>query len=264
MRAIVFNAFDPVGYWDAVLKEATDPYSKLGIIGLLMKHKKSKYSRTLHALLKTWSQSSDKNLRRIAAAHIDTPESVLRHLQNDPDPVVRCVLAANASVPPPVLAQLAQDTTHSVVAAAIANPSVPTEVLVDLARTGSSEARACIAAQEHCPTIGAEQASVSPMAPGGTSDNSGGEARLKDDEYMAEVRQHRAVLHGLAVRMAGSEADADDLHQDTIVQGYRYLDRFTPGTNLKACCAKLCSIFPGTPNEKNGGSSGCCAPTARI
>src|SRR5207302_432755 len=41
-------------------------------------------------------------------------------------------------------------------------------------------------------------------------------------------------LYRTALRMTRSEADAQDLVQETYIRAFRFRDQFTPGTNLKA------------------------------
>ena len=52
--------------------------------------------------------------------------------------------------------------------------------------------------------------------------------------FETEARPHLGVLRANARRLTNSDADADDLVQDTMVRAYRYYDRFEPGTNFKA------------------------------
>ena len=52
--------------------------------------------------------------------------------------------------------------------------------------------------------------------------------------FERDARPHLEVLRANARRLTSSDADADDLVQDTMVRAYRYYDRFEPGTNFKA------------------------------
>lgn len=52
--------------------------------------------------------------------------------------------------------------------------------------------------------------------------------------FEEEARPHLGMLRGNARRLTRTEADADDLVQDTMVRAYRYYDRFEQGTNFKA------------------------------
>lgn len=52
--------------------------------------------------------------------------------------------------------------------------------------------------------------------------------------FEREARPHLGVLRANARRLTASDADADDLVQDTMVRAYRYYDRFEEGTNFKA------------------------------
>jgi len=46
------------------------------------------------------------------------------------------------------------------------------------------------------------------------------------DAFELLVRRHQGAVYGLALRMLGSEADAQDAAQDTFVQAWRALARF--------------------------------------
>jgi RNA polymerase sigma-70 factor (ECF subfamily) len=52
--------------------------------------------------------------------------------------------------------------------------------------------------------------------------------------FEREALEHLDSLYGAALRLTRSEADAEDLVQDTFVRAYRFFDRFEAGTNMKA------------------------------
>jgi len=52
--------------------------------------------------------------------------------------------------------------------------------------------------------------------------------------FEAGALSHLNALYGTALRLTRSQADAEDLVQDTYVKAFRFADRFEPGTNLKA------------------------------
>lgn len=54
------------------------------------------------------------------------------------------------------------------------------------------------------------------------------------NRFEADARPHLGVLRANARRLTTTDADADDLVQDTMVRAYRYYDRFEQGTNFKA------------------------------
>lgn len=53
------------------------------------------------------------------------------------------------------------------------------------------------------------------------------------------VRQYYAYIHRLAVSILDGPTDADDICQDTFIDALLYLDRYSPGTNLKAWLSKI-------------------------
>ena len=54
------------------------------------------------------------------------------------------------------------------------------------------------------------------------------------DAFAAEVLTCLEPLYATALRLARNRADAEDLVQDTLVKAFRFSERYTPGTNLKA------------------------------
>ncbi|HSM92080.1 MAG TPA: sigma-70 family RNA polymerase sigma factor [Anaeromyxobacteraceae bacterium] len=57
---------------------------------------------------------------------------------------------------------------------------------------------------------------------------------LSREEFEAEALQHLDALYASALRFTRDARDAEDLVQDTFLRACRFLDRFEPGTNLKA------------------------------
>jgi RNA polymerase sigma-70 factor (ECF subfamily) len=57
---------------------------------------------------------------------------------------------------------------------------------------------------------------------------------LSRAEFEAEALQHLDALYASALRFTRDPRDAEDLVQDTFLRACRFLDRFEPGTNLKA------------------------------
>jgi RNA polymerase sigma-70 factor (ECF subfamily) len=54
------------------------------------------------------------------------------------------------------------------------------------------------------------------------------------DAFAAEALGLLESLFATALRLTRNRSDAEDLVQDTYVKAFRFSDRFTPGTNLKA------------------------------
>jgi len=54
------------------------------------------------------------------------------------------------------------------------------------------------------------------------------------EAFRAEVLTFVEPLYGTAMRLTRNRADAEDLVQDTLVKAFRFSDRFTAGTNLRA------------------------------
>jgi len=57
---------------------------------------------------------------------------------------------------------------------------------------------------------------------------------LSREEFETEALQHLDALYATALRFTRDPRDAEDLVQDTFLRACRFLDRFEPGTNLKA------------------------------
>jgi RNA polymerase sigma-70 factor, ECF subfamily len=54
------------------------------------------------------------------------------------------------------------------------------------------------------------------------------------DEFETEALRHLDALYRTALRMTRSEADAEDLVQETYIRAFRFREQFTLGTNMKA------------------------------
>lgn len=55
----------------------------------------------------------------------------------------------------------------------------------------------------------------------------------------ALVSQYYDYIHRLAVSILGDPTDADDVCQDTFIDALLYIERYSPGTNLKAWLSKI-------------------------
>jgi RNA polymerase sigma-70 factor (ECF subfamily) len=54
------------------------------------------------------------------------------------------------------------------------------------------------------------------------------------DPFEQEALSYLDALYRTGLRMTRSEADAEDLVQETYIRAFRFRDQFTPGTNMKA------------------------------
>lgn len=54
------------------------------------------------------------------------------------------------------------------------------------------------------------------------------------DPFEQEALSYLDALYRTALRMTRSEADAEDVVQETYIRAFRFRDQFTPGTNMKA------------------------------
>src|SRR5213596_3617838 len=57
---------------------------------------------------------------------------------------------------------------------------------------------------------------------------------MAEDAFESEALSYIDALYRTALRMTRSEADAEDLVQETYVRALRFREQFAPGTNLKA------------------------------
>jgi len=74
---------------------------------------------------------------------------------------------------------------------------------------------------------------------------------VASDEFEAEALRHLDGLYRTALRMTRSEADAEDLVQETYIRAFRFRDQFTLGTNMKAWLFRiLTNTFINTYRRK--------------
>ncbi|MDP9265091.1 MAG: sigma-70 family RNA polymerase sigma factor [Chloroflexota bacterium] len=57
---------------------------------------------------------------------------------------------------------------------------------------------------------------------------------MASDEFEEQALSYLDALYRTGLRMTRSEAEAQDLVQETYIKALRFRDQFTPGTNLKA------------------------------
>jgi RNA polymerase sigma-70 factor (ECF subfamily) len=71
------------------------------------------------------------------------------------------------------------------------------------------------------------------------------------DEFETEALRHLDALYRTGLRMTRSEADAEDLVQETYIRAFRFKDQFTLGTNMKAWLFRiLTNTFINTYRRK--------------
>ena len=74
---------------------------------------------------------------------------------------------------------------------------------------------------------------------------------MASDEFETEALRHLDALYRTALRMTRSEADAEDLVQETYIRAFRFKDQFTLGTNMKAWLFRiLTNTFINTYRRK--------------
>jgi RNA polymerase sigma-70 factor (ECF subfamily) len=75
--------------------------------------------------------------------------------------------------------------------------------------------------------------------------------QVAGDEFEGEALRHLDALYRTALRMTRSEADAEDLVQETYIRAFRFRDQFTLGTNMKAWLFRiLTNTFINTYRRK--------------
>lgn len=57
--------------------------------------------------------------------------------------------------------------------------------------------------------------------------------KTKQEEFEREALVHLDTLHRVALRLTGSEPDADDLVQEALLRAYRAWDQYQTGTNAR-------------------------------
>ena len=79
-------------------------------------------------------------------------------------------------------------------------------------------------------------------------------------EFEAETLGHLGALYANAMRLTRSQADAEDLVQETVLRAYRFRDRFEPGTNAKAWLLRVqyntfVNRYRSSQRERNAGDA---------
>jgi RNA polymerase sigma-70 factor (ECF subfamily) len=75
--------------------------------------------------------------------------------------------------------------------------------------------------------------------------------QVAGDEFESEALRHLDALYRTALRMTRSEADAEDLVQETYIRAFRFREQFTLGTNMKAWLFRiLTNTFINTYRRK--------------
>ncbi len=59
------------------------------------------------------------------------------------------------------------------------------------------------------------------------------------EAFEEEALKHLDALYRTALRMSRNREDAEDLVQETYLRAFRFIDKFKPGTNLKAWLFKI-------------------------
>ena len=74
---------------------------------------------------------------------------------------------------------------------------------------------------------------------------------MSTDPFETEALSHIDALYRTALRLMRSEADAEDLVQETYIRALRFRDQFTMGTNMKAWLFRiLTNTFINTYRRK--------------
>ena len=74
---------------------------------------------------------------------------------------------------------------------------------------------------------------------------------MAKDLFETEALSHMDALYRTALRMTRSQADAEDLVQETYIRAFRFREQFTMGTNMKAWLFRiLTNTFINTYRRK--------------
>lgn len=93
--------------------------------------------------------------------------------------------------------------------------------------------------------MGAGPRKTTPQAPAPRNDGAA-------DAFEREALSYLDALYRTGLRMTRSEADAEDLVQETYIRAFRFRDQFTPGTNMKAWLFRiLTNAFINTYRKKS-------------
>jgi len=66
-----------------------------------------------------------------------------------------------------------------------------------------------------------------------------GTSQNRRTDFETQALGHLDSLYATGLRMTRNPGDAEDLVQDTMLQAYRFFDKFEPGTNCKAWLYKI-------------------------
>ena len=58
-------------------------------------------------------------------------------------------------------------------------------------------------------------------------------------EFSRELQSHKDLLFSFALKISRNYQDAQDLFQDAFIRGFKYRNRFEPGTNFRAWMATI-------------------------
>lgn len=66
-----------------------------------------------------------------------------------------------------------------------------------------------------------------------------GSSKNRREEFARQAMPHANTMYAVALRMTGNDKEAEDLVQDAMLRSFRFFEKFTPGTNLKAWLIKV-------------------------
>lgn len=82
-------------------------------------------------------------------------------------------------------------------------------------------------------------ASRTPVSPG----EEGETASSKREQFRREALPNLDAVYRFALRLAGSEGEAEDLTQETFLRAWRAWDQYTPGTRCKSWLFTICRNY---------------------